>query len=200
MTLILTTRTDAFSRGLDYLYGLRSLALIPDLIDIVNDREGRIAICTWIGTHIDAVNAQLDANVQACHACFLPWEQPSLQVFAAPLAPAFRVDGVCNLKTNPITLLIDVGRVIPADWGRLVVHEYAHAQVGSPGHHPAFARSLTHLCLGLGLPPPPAADEDTLKIYPPYHLAADSLAFWRGAIPNWPDQVTVLGTSPIVTR
>ncbi len=186
MTLILTNRTDAFSRGLDYLYGVRSLALLPDLIAVVDDREGRGTLCTWIGTHIDAVNAQLDAYVQACHACFLPWEQPSLQVLATPLAASFRVDGVCNLKTNPITLLIDVGRVIPLDWGRLVVHEYAHAQVGSPGHYAAFARSLTHLCRGLGLPPPPhSADEDALKTYPPYRFTADPLAFWRGAAPDW---------------
>lgn len=184
-SIIVTTRADAFSRGLDYLYGLRSLALLPELIAVVDDREGRAAICTWIGTHIDTVNAQLAAYVQACHACFLPWERPALQVLAAPLAAPFQVDGVCNLKTQPMTLLIDVGRVIPADWGRLVVHEYAHAQAGSPGHHAAFAGSLTHLCRGLGLPPPSTTAEDTLKTYPPYHYTTDPLAFWRGATADW---------------
>lgn len=190
-TAIVTTRTDAFSRGLDYLYGLRRLAPLPELIGLVDDREGRVSICTWIGTHIETVNAHLQSEVQACHQCFLPWERPALQVFAAPLSPAFRVDGLCNLQTQPITLLLDVGRVVPADWRRLVVHEYAHAQAGSPGHHPAFARSLSHLCRSLGLPPPvEIANTDALKTYPPYRSMADTLAFWQGGIPDWQTQLS----------
>ncbi|UZQ54868.1 hypothetical protein OOK60_01925 [Trichothermofontia sichuanensis B231] len=197
VTVIVTTRTDAFSRGLDYLYGLRSLAPVADLIGIIDDREGRAAVCTWIGTHIDSINAQLGVYVQACDACFLPWERPSLQVFATPLASAFQVDGVCNLQTQPITLLIDVGRLIPADWGRLVVHEYAHAHAHAPGHHVAFGRSLTHLCLGLGLPlPPPSADAATLRTHPAYRCTPNPLAFWRGAVADWQTQVMVLGELP----
>ncbi|WP_448561660.1 hypothetical protein [Trichothermofontia sp.] len=186
----MTTRTDAFSRGLDYLYGLCRLALLPDLIGLVEDRGGRVPICTWIGTHIDAVNAQLDIYAQACHACFLLWEQPAFQVLATPLAPSCRVDGVCNLKTQPMTRLIDVGRVVPADWWRLVVHEYAHAYVRSLGHHAAFARSLTHLCLSLGLTSPDGwVDGDRLKAYPPYRSTPDPLAFWRGTMPDWQTQL-----------
>ncbi len=106
-----------------------------------------------------------------------------MQIFAAPLAESFGIDGLCNLQTQPVTLLIDVGRVIPEDWLALVAHEYAHAHAGSPGHHQEFANILTHLCLGLGLGPLAvwqSAMETNLKSYPNCHPTSDPLAFWRG--------------------
>ena len=181
-SLIMTTSRDPFTRGLDYLYGVRSLALEPELVDQVHDMEHRDRICTWVSEHIEAVNAQLNTCLQACHACFHPWEQPVIQIFAAPLAQAFGLDALCNLQTNPISILIDVGRVMPEDWLLVVAHEYAHAHAGTPGHHPQFARSLAHLCLGLAIAPPPyqPGREDSLRFYPSYLPTKDPLAFWQG--------------------
>ena len=149
------------------------------MVNVVHDLEQRIPICTWVGNHIEAVNNALDGCLSACHACFHPWEQPQIQIFAAPLAQAFGLDGLCNLQTEPITILIDVGRLAPEHWLLLVAHEYAHAHAGVPGHHDAFARSLTHLCFGLGMTPPPH-EAVSLRSYPYYRSNQDSLAFWRG--------------------
>ncbi|MBD2464355.1 hypothetical protein H6G89_25450 [Oscillatoria sp. FACHB-1407] len=181
-SLIITTSTDPVVRGLDYLYGVRSLALEPEMVDLVYDLEHRIPICAWIAHNIDAVNAQLNRYLQLCHACFHAWEQPTLQIFAAPLAQAFGLDAVCNFQVYPISILIDVGRVMPRDWLSVVAHEYAHAHAGYPGHHEQFARSLTHLCLGLALPAPvyQAGNEDVLRFHPPCIPTSDPLAFWRG--------------------
>ena len=180
--LIITTSTDPLTRGLDYLYGVRSLALDSEMIDVVYDLDNRIPLCAWISEHIDAVNIQLNDYLQACHGCFHPWEQPVMQIFAAPLAQSFGIDALCNLETNPITILIDVGRVASADWLLLVVHEYAHAHAGSPGHHEQFGRSLAHLCLGLGIPLPPwqSGMESQLRFYPDCRSTQNPLAFWRG--------------------
>lgn len=178
--LIFTTNTDPYARGLDYLYGVRSLALDPEMIDVVYNVDDRISLCTWVGEHIEAVNQQLENYLQACHDCFHPWEQPTIQIFAAPFAQSFGIDALCNLQTNPITILIDVGRVVPAHWLQLVVHEYAHAHAGTPGHHEQFARSLTHLSLGLGIAPPKSFTESYLRSYPHCHPTQNPLAFWRG--------------------
>lgn len=180
--LILTTSPDRFTRGLDYLYGVRRLALEPEMIDLVYDLEKRIPICIWIGEYIDAVNAHLNACLQACHDCFHLWQQPVVQIFAAPLAQSFGLDALCNFQTSPISILVDVGRMMPQDWLRVVAHEYAHAHAGTPGHHHQFAQSLTHLCLGLEIAVPLVQPgmEDKLRSYPPYPPTADPLAFWRG--------------------
>ena len=181
-SLIITTSADPFARGLDYLYGVRSLALEPEMVDRMYDLEHRRPICLWISEHIAAVNTQLNACLQACHACFHPWEQPLIQIFAAPLAQAFGLDALCNFQTHPFSLLIDVGRMQPSDWLLVVAHEYAHAHAGSPGHHESFAQSLSHLCLGLGiaLPSWQPGREDTLRFYPAYPPTQDPLAFWQG--------------------
>ncbi len=180
--MALSTDCDPFSRGLDYLYQIRALAIEPDLIQIIYQSKERIPVCTWIGSHIDTVNAVLQQQMQACQACFHPWEQRSIQIFAAPFADGFGVDGVCNLTHRPITLLVDVGRVLPQDWLALVAHEFAHAQVGSPGHSTEFARVLTHLCLGLGLTLPTGSSQAATdwRSLPPYRKTANPLAFWQG--------------------
>lgn len=184
---ILTTCTDPLTRGLDYLYGIRPLALDPDMVDLVYDLERRTPICCWIGEQIEALNAQLNHYLRACQDCFHSWEQPACQIFAVPLAQSLGLDALCNLQTHPISILIDAGRVKPADWSRVVVHEYAHAHAGSPGHHAQFARSLTHLCLGLGIAPPPLQpnSEAILCSYPYCVPTADPLAFWRGEGDPW---------------
>jgi hypothetical protein len=178
----MTTSTDPFTRGLDYLYGVRSLALAPEMVCLVYDLTHRVSICTWIGNHIEAVNMQLNAYLQACHDCFHPWEQPEIQIFAAPLAQSFGLDALCNFQTQPLTILIDVGRVEPEDWLLLVAHEYAHAHAGSPGHHHQFGQSLDHVCLGLEIAPPTYEPgmESCLRFYPGCLPTPDPLMFWRG--------------------
>ncbi len=183
--LLITRSADAFTRGLDYLYGARSLAPEAEIIDLVDDLDQRTPVCRWIGTHIDQVNQTLAAHLQACHDCFHAGQQPRLQVFAAPLAQSFAIDALCNFQTEPITLLIDVGRVVRSDWLGLVVHEYAHAYAGSPGHHQQFAKSLEHLCLGLAiaLPAVEPGSEESLRFYPRCRPTENPLAFWRGEYP-----------------
>jgi hypothetical protein len=159
------------------------------MIDVVHDLEGRVPICIWVGAHIEAVNAHLSACLRACHECFHPWERRAAQIAAAPLAKSFGISGLCNLQTHPATLLIDVGQVVPEDWLLVVVHEYAHAHAGLPGHHNDFARSLTHLCLGLGIAPPPLTTEAELRMYPDCRSTQNPLAFWRGENPDWRSHV-----------
>lgn len=157
------------------------------MVNFLHDVPQRVSICTWIGHHIEAVNRRLHLHLLACHACFHPWEQRVIQIFAAPLSPAFGIDGLCNLQTQPVTILIDVGRVVPQHWLRLVAHEYAHAHAGSPGHHQQFAASLAHLCLGLAiaLPSQSLGDEASLRSYPVCRSTLMPLAFWRGHNPGW---------------
>lgn len=180
--LICTSSADPFARGLDYLYGVRCLAPDPDMIGIVYDLQLRTTICTWIGQQIESINRQLQICLHLCHACFDSREQPSLQIVAAPLMQSFGVDAVCNLFTQPKTIIVDVGRVIPQHWLSLVAHEYAHAHAGSPGHHPQFAQSLRHLCLGLGivLPAYTTNQEERWQSFPPCLPTPDPLAFWQG--------------------
>jgi hypothetical protein len=180
--LICTSNPDPFARGLDYLYGVRRLAIDPDIVDLVHSPQLRQPICVWIDQHIQQINSQLQSLLQLCHSCFHPNQQPDLQILAAPLSQAYGVDALCNLHSQPQTILVDVGRVIPSHWLLLVVHEYAHAHAGTPGHHAAFAQSLSHLCLGLGITLPiwQPGQEEQLRSFPPCLPTRDPLAFWRG--------------------
>ena len=187
-------RADPFARGLDYLHHVRTLALEPDIVNMFDrstdasaDRQRQYtAIYTWIGLHINTVNAELNACLNACQECFQLGERPAVQIFAAPLTPSYGIDGVCNLRTNPITILVDTGRVDSKDWLGLVAHEYTHAYVGSPGHQHSFFTVLSHLCLGLGFEPPPwkSGSEQQLRSWPPGRPLPNSVSFWLGQ--NWP--------------
>ena len=157
------------------------------MVDVLYDLRDCPAICTWIGHHIDGINAELYRHLLACYSCFYAQNRRSIQVLAAPLSPAFGIDAQCNILAHPIAILIDVGRVAPQDWLAIVVHEYAHAQVGHPGHNQEFFEVLAHLCLGLGLEPPHwqpglsgVALENELRYWPHCQPLADPLAFWRG--------------------
>ncbi len=157
------------------------------MVEVLPDWHDRMAICTWIGQHIDAINAELYRHLMACYGCFYAQNRPSIQVLAAPLSSGWGIDAQCNILAQPITILIDVGRVAHQDWLAIVAHEYAHAQVGHPGHNQEFLAILVHLCLGLGLEPPhhppglsPAALEAELRSWPYCHSLGDPLAFWRG--------------------
>ncbi|WP_341529167.1 hypothetical protein WKK05_07635 [Nostoc sp. UHCC 0302] len=175
-------QTDALTRGLEYLRLVQGLALEPGIVDVFNNLRDRIPIYTWIGENIDTVNAQLNACLQACHECFHPQERRYIQIFAVPIAQSFGIDGLCNILTTPITILVDVGRVAPNDWLGIVAHEYAHAHVGHSGHNQQFASILSHLSLGLGMEPPywESGMEATLRNWPHCKSTIDPLEFWIG--------------------
>lgn len=172
----------AYEMGLAYLQRVRDLALAADMVMIPDNLGDRARLCNRIATSITSINTQLNHHLQQCHQCFHRADRRAMQIFAAPINSAFGIDGCCNLDTQPITLLIDVGRVHPENWLGLVVHEYAHAHAGHPGHHAPFIAALRQLCLGLGFPPlPHQASADFWQSWPHCHPRADSLAFWLGA-------------------
>lgn len=170
--------TDWFEQGLDYLNQMRTQAIDPDLIELCYGRPEHQQLCRTVGEKIAAINAELNLCLQACQACFHPWQQRPVQIFAAPFASRFGIDGLCNIQTQPTTLLVDVGRVEPQDWLALVVHEYAHAQTGSPGHDQVFVQTLIHLCNGLDLQLPGPDTALDWRSLPSYHRTVNSLAFW----------------------
>jgi hypothetical protein len=174
----------SFNRGLEYLRWVERLTLEPGMVDVLDNLRDRSLICQWIGENIHRVNDRLNLCLQACHDCFHPQNRPHVQIFAVPLAQSFRLDGICNIQTRPIAILIDVGRVHPSDWLALVAHEYAHAHLGSSGHDASFAKVLAHLCLGLELEPLcwKTGMENQLRHFPPYVPVLDPLAFWRDGI------------------
>jgi hypothetical protein len=178
----------AFTRGLEYLQMVQRFALEPAMVHQMGDASNNVPICTWIGGNIAQVNAQLNTCLQACHECFHPEVRRNMQIFAAPLAQSFGIDGLCNIVAHPVTILIDVGRVAPQDWLGLVAHEYAHAHVGQSGHNQKFAKILEHLCLGLGLEAPVwevGAMEACLRNWPHCSSTVDPLAFWMGLDSPW---------------
>jgi hypothetical protein len=174
------TNDDSYTRGVEYLRVMQTLLPDPAMVDVMDNLRDRATICTWIGTHIWAVNEALQQSLLACHECFHPEQRRCITIYATPIAQAYRLDGLCNIATTPTTILIDAGRVAPEYWLSLVAHEYAHAHLGSPGHHQKFAAILSHLCLGLGLEPPRVQTEESLRSHPPYVPTHDPLAFWRG--------------------
>ena len=178
--MIANDQTEAEQMGLAYLAKVGAV-LPPQMVDVTSNLRDRVSICHWIGNQIETVNRSLRVHLTACHECFNPIERRSIQIFAVPFATSVRLDGFCNINTNPTTILVDVGRVPPPDWLALVAHEYAHAHLGYPGHDRAYAEVLSHLCLGLGFEQP-SFEPDDRRIYcwPPYAAAIDPLAWWRG--------------------
>lgn len=140
----------------------------------------QVGVCTWIGLHIDSINTELQDCLQACQGCYHAWQQCPVQIFAVPFRGDARLNGLCNLHSVPPTILLDVGRVVPQDWLAVVAHEYAHAQVGVPGHEQLFFKVMTHLCLGLGLSAPPAWPDDRLCHWPPVRRPLEGTDFWLG--------------------
>lgn len=179
--------THLLKRGLHYVQSVQRLApastiFVPTIIDVLDNIRDRDLICTWIGQHIDAINRDLQLHLNQCHGCFDTHDRPSIQILAVPLASSLGLDGLCNLTTQPITILVDIGRLHPEDWLALIAHEYIHAYLGRAGHDQRFATVLSYLCIGLGLePPPPGKDTPSyLAVWPPCTRTLDPLAFWRG--------------------
>ncbi|MBE9126854.1 hypothetical protein [Coleofasciculus sp. LEGE 07092] len=169
-------------RGYQYLEAVSQLTLEPGMVDVSDNLKVRDRICTWIGNNIGVINAELNACLEACHGCFHPELRRPVQIWAVPIAQNFGIDGLCNILVDPTVILIDVGRIAPRDWLGIVVHEYAHAHLDSPGHDRRFFEVLSHLCLGLGLEPPiwQADLEMYLRNWPHCPSLANPLAFWMG--------------------
>lgn len=180
--MIQSSSATAIAQGMAYIQKMQGLVPEAGMIDVHQNLRDRTTIYPWMGQHIEAINAVLREYVLACHQCFHLSDRRAVQIFALPLASSWGLDGICNLATHPITLLVDVGRMTPNHWLSLVAHEYAHAHVAAPGHQQSFATALAHLCLGLGLEPPPQQTEALLRHWPPYPRRLDALAFWRGEL------------------
>jgi hypothetical protein len=187
--VIASNQTQTYRHGVEYLQRVQLLLPDPQMVDVMDNVRDRVLICNWIGEQIEAVNSSLQAHLNACHDCFDPRvgvasleeTRKSIDIFAIPLASSVRLDGFCNINTTPTTILVDVGRVAPADWLALVAHEYAHAHLGYPGHDRSYAKVLSHLCLGLGFPQPSMIPDDrSLHYWPMYSPSIDPLAWWRG--------------------
>ena len=179
--MIASNNTTIYQAGVGYLDQVQVLLPDPQMVDVMGNLRDRVAICTWIGNQIEAVNQLLQAHLHACHDCFDLDARRSIQILAVPFGSSVRLDGFCNITTVPTTILVDVGRVAPTDWLALVAHEYAHAHLGYPGHDREYARVLSHLCLGLGFPQPSSLPDDrSLYYWPPYAPTIDPLAWWRG--------------------
>jgi hypothetical protein len=186
--VITSKQTEAYQVGVAYLQRIHSLLPDPQMVDVMENLRDRVSICNWIGNEIEVVNKLLQSHLNACHDCFEPIgsgagakNRRSIDIFAVPLAASVRLDGFCNITAVPTTILVDVGRVSPPDWLALVAHEYAHAHLGYPGHDLEYAKVLSHLCLGLGLPQLSlTADERSLYYWPPYPPTIDPLSWWRG--------------------
>jgi hypothetical protein len=151
------------------------------MVDVMSNLRDRVSICNWIGTQIETVNRSLEVHLKACDECFNLIDRRPIQILALPLASSVKLDGFCNINAEPTTILVDVGRVAPADWLALVAHEYAHAHLGYPGHDREYVRVLSHLCLGLGFAQPSFPPDDRrIYCWPPYTPKIDPLAWWRG--------------------
>lgn len=171
-------------RGIDYLDAIRQAIPSARLLETADNLSERFAICGWLGQHVHRLNQQLAQLVSECDRCFYPEARPSVQALTAPFAPDCKVDGICNVWVKPAIIIIDLGRIAPVDWLAAVAHEYAHAVVGQPGHDLQFQQVMTHLCLGLRLPPPPrqGLTAAAWEKWPPCRPNLGWRNFWTGQL------------------
>ncbi|WP_052049875.1 hypothetical protein [Leptolyngbya sp. KIOST-1] len=175
-----TPGDDPGLRATRYLGLLRELAVQPGWISLDHIADPPGAALDWIGHHIHAVNRQLNAILSDLLACFEASQRPEVQIFAAPIAPQAGVDGFC-CDRRPITLMVDPGRIVPADWPGLVAHELAHGVAAASGHGAEFAGAIAHLCLAQDLPmPAPTLSVSDLSHWPPCRRNPQPEQFWLG--------------------
>jgi hypothetical protein len=172
------SRLNSADRALQYLQFVQSFELEPGMINLFGQEKDWIY--PRLMARIDRLNQQMKLHLMACQDCLFPENQRPVQIFSAPLEPCLQIDGFCDIRASPITIVVDPGRIDSQDWLGLVVHEYAHAITGTSGHGRKFAAILQHLCLGLGLVVTSLdlLTEDQLRSYPPCRQTADPLAFW----------------------
>lgn len=175
------SETGWLERGRRYYQQVQSLLPHSAQVADVNSDIWRQRLL-WMGQNVHRLNQHLWQLTQSCYDCFLN-ACPTVQPWAFPLEPVLQADsqlvGICNLQTAPIALIVDVGQINPSDWLGVIAHEFAHAVSGA-GHGPDFQSVLTHLCIGLGLPPPlTLSDSQTLRQWPPYHPLQQP-DFWIG--------------------
>ncbi|WOD39223.1 hypothetical protein [Nodosilinea sp. E11] len=174
-----------------YLGVLRDLAVQPSWISLAHIADPPGEVLLWMGQHLYRVNQRLNEILADLLDCFAPAQQPNVQILAAPLAPQAKVDGFCNDRTQPITLMVDPGRIVPADWPGLVAHELAHAiaqgrrdgasESDREGHSEPFRRAIAHLCLAQDLPlPAPQLEAAALRYWPPCRRNPQPEQFWLG--------------------
>ncbi|MBE9029778.1 hypothetical protein IQ266_08565 [filamentous cyanobacterium LEGE 11480] len=163
-----------------YLQRLQQFELEPRMINLLMSERRRAY--PWIGANIDRVNQALYEHLVTCQECFFPANRCAVSILAAPIGPEWGIDGFCNVRVDPSMILVDVGRIVPTDWLKLVAHEYAHAMIGSAGHASEYAAILKHLCLGLGFTWDEQwrSENNRLQTYPPCISTLDPIAFWRG--------------------
>lgn len=181
---------DPVVRATQYLGLLRDLAVEPRWIALAHIADPPGEALTWIGQHIHRVNQQLNAILSDLLGCFETVLHPEMQIFAAPIAPQAGVDGFCcdgprlaqgENRLAPVTLMVDAGRIVPADWPGLVAHELAHGIARMPGHGVEFSRAIAHLCLAQDLPmPSPQIDAEALRHWPPCRHNPQPELFWLG--------------------
>jgi hypothetical protein len=173
--------TDSGVRAARYLQVMRDLAITPAWIGLSDYGADCSPALAWLGDHIDSLNRQLHSILLECLDCFHADQRPPVQIFAAPILPRAGIDGFCNLKVHPITLVVDPSRVDPQDWSHLVIHELAHSVTRSAGHGAEFRTALAHLCLALDLPEPPVnSSPELLRAWPPYRVSGQGTSFWHG--------------------
>ena len=165
----------------EYLQRLQQFELEPGMINLLAQEKS--CAYPWIAANIDRVNQILDRHIVACQDCFFPANRCAVSILAAPIRPKWGIDGFCNVRVDPAVILVDVGRIMPGDWLRLVAHEYAHAMVGSAGHSAKYATVLQHLCLGLGFEWDAQCRSQAagLQSYPPCVMMSNPIEFWCGA-------------------
>lgn len=191
---------DPVRRATQYLGVLRDLAVQPSWISLAHVADPPGEALTWVGQHIHRVNQRLHSILSDLLGCFEAALQPNVQILAAPIAPQAGVDGFCcdapsptlrgdspegTLRERPsaITLMVDVGRIMHADWPGLVAHELAHGITRMPGHGAEFRRAIAHLCLAQDLPlPPPQLDAEALSSWPPCRHNPQPEMFWLGKL------------------
>jgi hypothetical protein len=166
-------------KSAQYLGVVRDLSINPYWVGLSEQGSDCSVALNWLASHIGSINRELDAILQDCLGCFHAGQRPEVQIFAAPILPRAGIDGFCNPDVQPVTLVVDPGRVARADWYRLVIHELAHAMAKSAGHGEPFRTALGHLCLAFDLPTPPDDSPDLLQIWPPYEANPHWAEFWH---------------------
>jgi hypothetical protein len=176
MTLTATAQT--------YLQRIQRYELEPGMVNLYPATPSHAY--PWIAANIDRINQTLNYHLLACQDCFHPQNRISTQIFAAPIHPRYPIDAFCNIHIEPITIVFDVGRIVPSDWLKVVAHEYAHAVLGSAGHNSRYSSILKHLCLGLGfdwpeqISPEQIDHETALQSFPLCRSTPDADRFWTG--------------------